>query len=224
MKVIFSETTKTYDGSSNEMYKEYCVIASFFGVKEIPLRKIGITTGELNLIIDDYKKLGENKPCFSSYLRGKIRTKRRLQNMEIETIKIHPIENSSDCLEFTERNLELISNILENLKNVRKNIIDMKKETERFEYGCKKEDEDEINCDSELCTQRNCCLKKKRNILTKSKVSLLRNGSRDYTFMMNIKYEKQLDRLINILEESKEIIEKEICVTNWIEDTGLLLL
>lgn len=200
----------------------------FFGLKEIPISKIGITNKELNLIIDDYKKLGKNKPCFSSYLRGQIRTKRRTQYMNIETIKIHPIENSSDCLKFTDKNLEFISNILHNLKNVKKNI-DKKKEIEK-KCQCENEEDDaenddewNKNCKSELCTERKCCLNKKSKILTRSKVSLLRNGSRDYTFTLNIKYEKDIDRLINILEETKETVEKEMNDTKWIKDIGVML-
>jgi hypothetical protein len=50
----------------------------------------------------------------------------------------------------------------------------------------------------------------------------LRNGSRDYTFTVDIKYEKQVDRLISILEESKETVEKKIHDDNWIKDIGLL--
>ena len=229
-KVIFSENTKTYDGSSNEMYKEYCLISSFFGLKEIPTKKIGVESDELNCIINDYQKLGQCKPCFSSYLRGQIRTNRREQNMKIETIKIRPVENSSDCLEFTDKNLEFISRILQNLKIVKKNI-NKKKETEKKcecaneKYDSEEEEEEDEwnkNCNSELCTERKCCLNKKSNILTKSKVSLLRNGSRDYTFVLNIKYEKQIDCLINILEESRETLEKEINDTKWIKDVGLL--
>jgi len=223
-KVIFSENAKSYDGSSNDMYKQYCIIASFFGIKEIPINKISITKDELNIIIDDYKKLSKNKPCFSSYLRGQIRTKRREQNMKVKTIKIHPIENSTDCLEFTENNLEFISNILENLRNAKKNI-NKKKETEKCECEeVENDDDDEWNkrCKSDLCTERKCCLDKKSKILSKSKVSLLRNGSRDYTFTVDIKYEKQVDRLISILEESKETVEKKIHDDDWIKDVGLL--
>jgi len=224
-KVIFSENTKTYDGSSDEMYKQYCIIASFFGLKEIPIRKIGITNDELDIITDDYKKLGKSKPCFSSYLRGYIRTKRREKNIKIETIKIHPVENSSDCLEFTDKNLEFISIILRNLKNVKKNI---NKKKEMCECVNDEDDHDEDdewnkNCKSDLCMERKCCLDKKSKILTRSKVSLLRNGSRDYTFTLGIGYEKDIDRLINIMEETKEIVEKEINDEKWIKDIGFIL-
>jgi hypothetical protein len=223
-KVIFSENTKTYDGSSNEIYKQYCMISSFFGLKEIPKSKIGVTNNELNLIINDYKKLGKSKPCFSSYLRGYIRTKRREHNMKIETIKIRPMENSSDCLEFTDKNLEFISNILHNLKNVKKNIHKKKDKCEcvNDEDDDSENDEWNKNCDSYLCTERKCCLNKKSKMLTRSKVSLLRNGSRDYTFMLNIEHEKEIDRLINILEETKEAVEKEIN-DKWIKDIGVIL-
>lgn len=225
-KVIFSDNTKTYDGSSTEMYQQYCMISSFFGLKEIPVSKTGITNDELNLIIKEYKQLGQSKPNFSSYLKLNIRKKKQMNDNKIDTIKIHPMENSSDCLEFTNKNLENITNILENLKNVKLNI-NMKKESEIICNSDDEQDKDNNewskNCNSELCMDRNCCIDKKRKILTKSKVSLLRNGSRDYSFMLNIKYEKYVDELIKILEESKETVENELNEKNWIKDVGSLL-
>ena len=42
--------------------------------------------------------------------------------------------------------------------------------------------------------------------------------------MLDIKYEKYVDKLIDILIESKETLEKEIFNEKWIKDIGVCLM
>lgn len=228
-RVAFSENSKKHDGSSEEIYHQYCLIGSFFGLKEIAKsKKLGITDDELNSIVKQYEEEAKSfEPIFSNYLKYQIRLKQSQNNSHSESIKLLPIKNVSDCLEVTDNNLDIIKNVLENLKKTLQNIKEFKDE----EYETNDEMKDIIShdeewdksCEAPICLKKKCCLEKKIKILTKKKkVSLIRNGSRDYNFALEIKHEKNIKYLMSILIDAKKKIENEMLEKKWVGDVGLM--
>lgn len=230
-RVFFAENAKNYDGSSDEVYHQYCLVGSFFGLKEIKNNnKVGITDDELNAIVEEYEESKSFEPIFSNYLKYKIRLKQsQHKNTHSESIKLLQIKNVSDCLEVTDNNLDIIKNVLENLRKTIENIRELKEavyeeeEYEEIKDKISHDDEWEKICESPLCLTKKCCLEKKiKNLLKKKRVSLIRNGSRDYNFSVEIKHEKNIKYLISILNDAKNKIENEILEKEWVRDVGLV--
>jgi len=229
-RVVFAENAKKYDGSSEEVYKQYCIIGSFFGLDEIQKNnKLGITCDELDAVLKEYEEAKLFEPIFSNYLKYKIRLKQNQnKNSNSESIKLPPIKNALDCLEVTNNNLDIIKNVLENVRKTLQNISELKDEKHETNDEIKDissyDEEWEKSCEAPICLKKKCCLEKKIKILTKKKrVSLIRNGSRDYNFVLEIKHEKNIKYLMSILNDAKNKIENEMIEEKWVRDVGVVM-
>lgn len=226
-RVFFAENAKKHDGSSEEIYKQYCIIGSFFGLKEIKKNnKVGITYDELDIILKEHEEEAKSfEPIFANYLKYKIRMKQSLvKNDRAESIKLLPIKSSLDCMKVTDNKLDTINNVIENLRKTLLNIREIKYENNDDENEINMDDRDEEwekSCEAPICLTKKCCIEKKIKILKKKRVSLIRNGSRDYNFVLEIKHEKYIEYLISLLNDAKNAIENEILEKEWVVDVGL---
>jgi len=227
-RVFFAENSKKYDGSSEEVYNQYRIIGGFFGLKEIKKNnKVGITNDELDIILKEYEEEAKSfEPIFANYLKYKIRMKQSYgKNDRAESIKLLPIKSSLDCMKVTDNKLDTINHILENLRKTLLNIREIKYENDDDKNDINMDDRDdewEKNCEAPICVTKKCCLEKKIKILNKKKkVSLIRNGSRDYNFVLEIKYENYIEYLISLLNDAKNTIENQILEKEWVVDVGL---
>ena len=153
--------------------------------------------------------------------------KQSQNNSHSESIKLLPIKNVSDCLKVTDNNLDIIKNVLENVRKTLQNIKEFKEEeyetNDEMKDMISHDDEWEKSCEAPICLKKKCCLEKKIKILTKKKkVSLIRNGSRDYNFALEIKHEKNIKYLMSILIDAKNKIENEMLEKKWVGDVGLM--
>ena len=200
-KVKFSPCSKRYDGSSPKQDCLYSLIGYYYGISEKNIKKIGMTSEEIEEIIALYVKIRKTTEGLSPYLRKWIKSKK------ISSDKVLPLRTIQDLQSYDYRT---ILSAIENLKwavgnamcKTKEKLVDQQEELKNPLKHREKDEEWERTCRLAECYDRRCCLDKKAARKRAYKTSLIKSGSRDYSLMLSIDNIDMITRLIYLLEKS----------------------
>ena len=209
-KVKFSVCSKSYDGSSPMKDEIYSLIGSFYGIRENNIKKIGMSSEDIDKCISLYLNNKKTTEGLSDFLRMIIKSKK------ISSDKLHPVLTVLDVVKY---DYFTIVGAIENLKSALSNAMDKIKEKlinehEELNNPVKyreKDEEWERTCGAPVCYERRCCLDKKAKRKCNYKTSLIRTGSRDYSLMLSIDNIDNIRKLIDLLEmgEKFSILDRD---------------
>ena len=210
-KVKFSPCSKHYDGSSPKQHSLYSLIGSGLGLREMEIKKIGMTSEEIEKIAAFYVENRKTTEGLSFYLRILIKSKK------ISSDKVLPLRTIQDVQNYS---YGTILSAIENLKwavgnamcKTNEKLVDQQEELKNPLKHREKDEEWERTCRLAVCYDRRCCLDKKAARKRAYKTSLIKSGSRDYSLMLSIDNIDMITRLIYLLEKS---------VSPIVEDTVL---
>jgi len=200
--VKFSRYSKRHDGSITVQDEVYSIIGAYFGVTQKNIKKIGMTSEEIDRLTDLYVKNRKTTEGLSIFLKSIIKSKK------IGADTIPSLKTAEDVKRYPDYFVdEAITNLesaVENAKEkTKQKFVDAQEEMRQSKKYREIDVEWEKTCVSPICYDRRCCLDMKAKKKLAYKVALIRSGSLDYSMVLPVERIDRIYKLIAILKEGK---------------------